>query len=186
MGKFWMAAAAATTVTLLGWASALVAAQDEVPPAAATGFTAHYPWGPILDDGTVEERPDGTTETLGFAAWTSARESSDPRFDGRMVYGCNEVAYPADGGVLLDCVFRIETDDGAWQNRPAVELEFPGTTGFGPYSILTWVFDGEGAYEGLTAIVEITEVAWQGYGMHGLIVDGDLPPTSTPYIDERD
>ena len=42
---------------------------------------------------------------------------------------------------------------------------------------MTVVFEGEGGYDGLTAIVGTSDPEFgNGYAMHGLIVDGYLPP----------
>jgi hypothetical protein len=156
----------------------------EVEPAEAFEVTAYFPWGPVLDEGTEVARPDGSAEGVGFLARTSAGEASDPRFDGRMFYGCSYIDYHAetvDQSSVGNCVFRIETDEGAWLMRPNMSVEFPGNPSYGPFGVFTAVLDGEGDYEGLTAVVEIAEVAWQGFTMHGLIINTGLPPDPQPY-----
>jgi hypothetical protein len=156
----------------------------EVEPAEAVEFTVYFPWGPVLEDATEVERPDGSTEGVGFLARSVAARPSDPRFDGDLLYGCSYIDYAAnspDQSSVGNCVYRIENDEGAWLMRPNMSLEFPGDPGFGPYGVFTAVFDGEGAYEGLTAVVEITEVAWQGNTLHGLIINTDLPQDPPPH-----
>lgn len=143
-------------------------------------LTATFPWGPQLAAGTSEVRPDGVTQLRGATHQTRATEASDPRFEGEMVYTWTNDDYPGetptDQTSLTSTVFRIENDDGAWQSRPALGLEFSGSSGYGPFGVFTAVFDGVDAYAGLTAIVEVTEVAWRGWSFRGLIIEGDLPP----------
>jgi hypothetical protein len=152
-------------------------AQDVQEPEQATAveFTATFPWGPELDSGTEMMRPDGITELVGWAHQSTTTDATDPRFDGEMIYTCNSHEYPIAQGTVWDYIFRIENDGGAWQNRPVYELTLPD----GSFSTFTAAFDGEEGYKGQTAIVEITEVAGRGYTLHGLIVDGDLPPTTS-------
>ena len=146
-------------------------------PSEAVEFTATIPWGPEIAAGTSEGLASGVVEQVGWAHRTASASASDPRFDGDVVYTCNSHLYLDGQGRLFDCVFRVENAEGAWQSQPALQLDF-GNASFGPFGVFTAVFDGEDGYEGLTAVVEVTEIERDGYNLHGLIVDGYLPPNA--------
>ena len=149
-------------------------------PSEAVEFTATIPWGGEIAPGTSEGLASGVVEQVGWAHRTAAARrasASDARFDGDVVYTCNSHLYPDGQGRLFDCVFRVENAEGAWQSQPWLQLDF-GNASFGPFSVFTAVFHGEDGYEGLTAVVEVNETAWTGYELHGLIVDGYLPPNA--------
>jgi hypothetical protein len=57
-----------------------------------------------------------------------------------------------------------------WQMRPVVNIVFPD----GEYSVWTGIFDGEGDYEGLTAIAEVAEK--DGFTVRGVVIEGEVPP----------
>jgi hypothetical protein len=152
-------------------------------PAEAVEFTARFPWGPQVGTGTSEVLDSGVTEQVDWAHQTRSVDSSDQRFEGEMVYTCNSHEYPEAQGRLFDCVFRVETDAGAWQSRPSLQVDF-GDAAYGPFSVFTTTFDGEGDYEGLTAVVEMAEISGEGYHAHGVIVDGYLPPNAEHFGSE--
>lgn len=149
-------------------------------PSEAVEFTANVPWGPEISSGTLEALASGVVEHVGWAHRTSTVTSTDPRFEGEVVYTCNSHLYPPPQGRVFDCVYRIENDGGAWQSEPTLELDF-GDASFGPFSVSTTVFHGEDGYAGLSAVVEITETERTGYVLHGLIIDGYLPPRAEPF-----
>jgi hypothetical protein len=69
---------------------------------------------------------------------------------------------------------RIENDEGAWQGS-VVMLRYPDdTTYLGPV-----VMVGEGAYEGLTAIVAFVEFG-EECGVEGYIIEGTIPEPPVP------
>jgi hypothetical protein len=152
-------------------------------PAQAVEFTARFPWGPQVGTGTSDVLNSGVTEQVDWAHQTRSVDSSDQRFEGEMVYTCNSHEYPDAQGRLFDCVFRIETDAGAWQSRPSLQVDF-GDAAYGPFSVFTTTFDGEGDYDGLTAVVEMAEISGEGYHAHGVIVDGYLPPNAEHFGSE--
>jgi hypothetical protein len=104
----------------------------------------------------------------------------DPRFEGRYSISYDTDSYVAPGLTAQDVVgagtWRIENDDGAWQGSYHIMDPLDGED-----VTVTVALAGEGAYEGLTAIVEsaFDSVAcvWQ---WRGLVVDGDLPPYPEP------
>ncbi|MGD8486541.1 MAG: hypothetical protein PVH07_07895 [Chloroflexota bacterium] len=110
----------------------------------------------------------------------AAREMGDPRFEGRYSISYDTDSYVAPGLTAQDVVgagtWRIENDDGAWQGSYHIMDPLDGED-----VTVTVALAGEGAYEGLTAIVEsaFDSVAcvWQ---WRGLVVDGDLPPYPEP------
>ena len=53
--------------------------------------------------------------------------------------------------------------------RPLPFVEFPDAPAT---AAEVWILDGEGAYEGLTAVLLVED-----YVPHGFIIEGDLPPT---------
>ena len=160
--------------------STVPGAETDAEPAEMVEFTARFPWGGQIAGGSSERRPDGIVETIGWASRVRTIEASDSRFEGEMVQTCNWHEYQSPNANVFDCVFRIETAVGGWQSRNTPGLKFPGP-GYGPFSVLTVVFDGEGAYEGHSAIVEIAEVKTRGFDMHGLVVESGVPPAAEPY-----
>jgi hypothetical protein len=102
--------------------------------------------------------------------WT---EVSDRRLEGTYTQTWNQDEYSADGEAFLSIVVttdRITNDQGAWQGshvwyRPAEGDQSPSPL----------VMVGEGAYEGLTAILRGVE----DYGecaVSGYIIEGSIPP----------
>ena len=118
---------------------------------------------------------DGTSETAGHVVrrrgghcnptWTW----SDPRLDGTVTITANFDEY-LDGNIQIGSfAYLVENDEGAWRSRPVPLIAVPGKI---DSSDSTWVLDGEGAFEGLIAVLDITD----SYTPHGYIIRGDLPP----------
>ena len=99
---------------------------------------------------------------------------SDPRLDGQVTIVVNHDFYrrALDGSTpgthLWRGYFDIETEDGAWRSEPGLLFDFADGG-----STATYVFVGEGAYEGLHAVL-----AWDGSRgeLSGFIFPGELPP----------
>ena len=104
--------------------------------------------------------------------WTPiVAEAGDARLDGRVSLVANGNSY---GGVeIWNGYFRIENDEGAWQQRPMIQSVKRSESS----EPMTWtaVFDGEGAYDGLIAIMGITRTGG-GWDVEGMIIDAVLPP----------
>jgi hypothetical protein len=134
----------------------------------------------------VEFTATGKTETCTVPATTDAEgpvahtrgsscgptySFSDSRLDGTVTWLSNVDEYTDGSGLVIQSVaMSIENDDGAWRTMPMLSISAPGTFEYDPgrQSFLV----GEGAYEGLVAVVE-------GFGtddLHGFIIDGELPP----------
>jgi hypothetical protein len=74
--------------------------------------------------------------------------------------------------------YRVENDEGAWQSAPVSGVEFDERE-----MMVAPVFSGEGAYDGLTAIVEMSGRETDADGgsdadLRGAIFSGSPPPPS--------
>ena len=112
-------------------------------------FTDMYCYDvPAVVDGPLS-REDGLTCTV-YNEW------NDPRLQGTETYGHNAVEYLSDDGEfsIAHYTHDIVTDVGAWRMRP--QFRFASSDGLvdGPGNFGgTWILDGEGAYEGLSAVL---------------------------------
>jgi hypothetical protein len=105
---------------------------------------------------------------------------TDPRLAGRFRVwgGANEVTYP--GGPTIRVVgFSMDDDDGGWVQRPSVVL----THADGQDTTRVITMDGQGAYEGLTLVAEVS-LNVEIWDWHGYILDGELPPAPTIELPE--
>lgn len=134
-------------------------------------FEGRWAYGGALPGGDYEFDDDGwyTGSDLGWDL--GVVDPGDPRLDGDLTLHASSLQKGAIE--IWHGAFRIENEDGAWQQQPmvqSVKLE-------GESEPMTWtaVFDGEGDYAGLTAVIGITR-AGGGWDVEGLIVDGPLPP----------
>jgi hypothetical protein len=145
--------------------------------------------GAVVAQGEAEELSGVTVEVTaefrdadcsggfgGVLTCTVYNEWSDPRLEGIETYVHNAVTYaddgqPADDDELFTIghfVHDIVTADGAWRMRPLYRLDIPGEREDFPG---TWVLDGEGAYQGIVAVLNK-----EGEDLHGFIVSSDLLP----------
>jgi hypothetical protein len=123
----------------------------------------------------IVEVGNGVSTNHGGVRAPAVREMSEPRFDGEVRVFPNSSVYR--GGVRISHeVYRIQNDEGAWQSEPAIGVDFAELVDNIP---VVSVFHGEGAYEGLTAIVEF-RLAGHGWDLKGVIIDGGLPPEPEP------
>lgn len=154
-------------------------AETDEEPAPPVAFTATWGAGGQIRFGRIESA-DGVTHETG-SAWrpTVVSEATDPRLRGTLSIAANSVDYSAAGGPLIySGAFRIENEDGAWQQLPTTSITFPGD------DITTTVgtFVGEGGYDGLIAVFEHrTEDGWH---LRGYIIEGQLPPEPEPVVTE--
>jgi hypothetical protein len=167
-----------------------IAAHDEEPPEQApVEFTVCINLGPEVHRGTEEQvvvsLPDGELTIDQFRDWTwrqSLTDASDPRLDGTIYHASNADVYTlpgneAEGPEFAMFTKRIENDEGAWEGS-AVLLSSPdGTTYVGPT-----VMTGEGAYEGLTAIIANDPDTWAESSscVTGYIIEGSIPAPPVP------
>jgi hypothetical protein len=161
---------------------------EESTVAAPVAVTACIDGGPNVGPPGTQERVDlPSSEGLMTLAryrgdtflqpWT---EVSDPRLEGTYTRSWDEDEY-FQGPAFLSIVVttdRIENDEGAWQGssvwyRPAE----------GEASIAPVVLVGEGAYEGLTAILGGVE-RYGECAVTGYIIDGTIPAPPMPPSDQ--
>jgi hypothetical protein len=162
-------------VGLLAGSAVGVAAQDEeISAQGPVEFTAKWVFGPDLRDET-SEAGDGVVMSRG-GAWRPGviTAASDPRLEGTLSIAANNDEY-ADGPTIYNYAFRIENEDGVWQQTPTLNLEHRE----GGASTTTGVMIGEGAYEGLIAVFD-NLVEGSGWTLHGYIIEGGLPPDPEP------
>jgi hypothetical protein len=148
-------------------------------------FTASYFYA-SMRPGERSTPADGIQRTTDEAWVFASREATDPRFEGNLVVNASYDKY--DEVQLTTHVFRIENEAGAWHYGPFVRMtwndrETPDDAYVeaGETEQQQWV--GEGAYEGLVAVVVSTEVVSGGGAtqLEGYVVDGALPPPPQPY-----
>jgi hypothetical protein len=153
--------------------------------------------GPEVHRGTDEEivgsLPDGEMtihQFHGFTYLQSLTEVSDPRLEGTLYSAWSSDEYTLPGNEPEPGIFvftdRIENDEGAWQgsgvlldpdltSRGAV-MAIPSVSVYvGPI-----VMVGEGAYEGLTAIVGFVDWAGDDCTVSGYIIEGSIPAPPVP------
>ncbi len=146
---------------------------DSSPRPSATGsgesaavvpgeFTICAPINAELRSGTDEQvvvpHPDGdmTVERQRGYTWSGTHTATDPRFSGTHYYSWDADTYTlasGDEGPQVDASgLRIENAEGAWQGEARGATLPDGTVANGPV-----VLTGEGAYEGLTAVLLWTD-----------------------------
>lgn len=162
------------------------------PPPAPTAFSATYAGTGRSNPGTVKETDDGTIVSVGQGWLFDSRESSDPRFAGPLVLTATDIQYPDVGGGIGVTGYRIETDEGAWQQVPTANASWEEdgarwSSGQLPPAdnIMFFTFIGEGGYEGLTAVVQETWAPGGHVGriqFDGFIFEGDLPDAPEPWV----
>ena len=162
------------------------------PPPAPTAFSATYSGSGRSNPGSTTENDDGTIVSAGQGWMWNSRESSDPRFAGPLVLTVTDIRYPDLGGGIGVGAYRIETDEGAWQQVPTASAGWDKdaarwSSGQLPPAgnIQFFTFIGEGDYEGLTAVVQET---WRPGGsdarvqFDGYVFEGDLPDAPEPWV----
>jgi hypothetical protein len=148
-------------------------------------FTACVPHNRPLRSGTDEQvvvpHPDGdmTVERRRGFTWAGTITATDPRFSGMHYVSWDGDSYTLASGDEGPSAFaeghRIENADGAWQGA-SIGATLPGGTAEASPVVLT----GEGAYEGLTAVLFRSEgscfIAFRGIVME--FPDPPVPSTT--------
>ena len=168
---------AAIAVGLLAASTVGVAAQDEV--ADPVEFSARWAFGGAVRPQTSDV-VDGVAMTSG-GAWRPGviTQASDPRLQGTLSIAANNNRYSAAGVTVWHEAFRIENEDGAWQQMPSIAID----TGDDDSNTTTGVLVGEGGYAGLIAVFD-TLAENSSWTLHGYIIDGELPLAPEPVIGE--
>jgi hypothetical protein len=160
-------------IVLLTTTSVAVAAPDqEDSPQAPVEFSGQLQYGPQTVTGT-ETSVEGRTEVRGTVFHTPVLTMSDPRLDGTVTRTNNVDLYDDPPIWTWQALWRIETEDGAWEG-----VETPLVFTDGSRSTTMVALDGEGAYDGLTAITEFDHEG-SGWNVRGVIIDGEMPPVPT-------
>ena len=191
MRKLTSMAILAATLGLLAGSVVNVGAQEEAAPQPPVEFSGRVVCGPEVsaDRAGTEEVLEVGAEAMVLTrardgAWRQSATVSDPRFEGDWYHTWEMDGYAlpeAEGGPEVQAwTWRVENDEGAWQAQ-VIQATFPDGTPIGDPPA---VFIGEGAYEGLTAIVASTEadVLPCGVDIRGVIFAG--APTPEPYVPE--
>ena len=162
----------AVTLMLLGGLGGVMLAQDEMPLTATrvTGTVIDKVWDDSEAEFTTDEH--GVDQLRGLSIHETW-EWSDERLpaDKTGVWNNNGHWIGAGDGVLAwTGANRLDGPDGSWSGT---------ATGF--YELMTGksfgldVYVGEGAYDGLTLVLQCGDTTCDGY-----ILEGELPPMPEP------
>lgn len=159
--------------------------EEDTVPQAPVEFTGHIVCGPpvragsseslgVGDEGMVLTRHRGGT-------WRQTVALSDPRLEGTAYHTFEGDEYRLAGAEAGPGIFaathRIENEDGAWEGW-AIGGAFADGTSIGNEGVEVWV--GSGAYSGLIAIMEASQLENAcGSDVRGIIFDGG--PVPVPY-----
>ncbi len=188
MSRVGAAASLAGVMVLLSGATVGVMAQSE--DAAPVGFTGRQTAGACGGGESVKWVGD-TFEYRGLHCGNTTT-SSDPRFTGTYSALVDGDVYLGEGGrpfaALWTITPRVENTEGAWQGGPSTSVTFgdedDDTTSArmrsAPPTAQTVIFTGEGAYEGLTAVVEFKWGLVYDTRLQGVIFGGSPPPAMAP------
>ena len=156
---------------LLGAAPVAVVAQE--PEETATWVTGTSTIGEMREPETFIEGPPILVRGMSF---TSTVDWSDPRLPAAMTTIANIDEHPREGFTTAATwaqAHRLDGPDGAWVGvgRGAV---FPD----GEVGLL--FLTGEGAYEGLGAVLRVIPTDDGEVGYEGYLYDTGLPPVPDP------
>lgn len=166
--------------------------QAAIAPGASSGqqaaapveFTATWATGGQLEPGEIVVEDSVVHGTGRVNRPVVVSEATDPRLRGTLSAATNSINYNALGGpAIWHQAVRIENEDGAWQQVPALSITFPD--GEEPATTVG-VLVGERAYEGLIAVYQ--ERVTEGLGtatldLRGYIIEGELPPPPERYVE---
>lgn len=165
--------------------SAAAAAQSVDPrwpdPEGATMFTGRIAEGPKI----LEEITDPDGLYLGGLEEASWLEISDSRLDGSITIATSATSEglgPTGDSDVINNAYRIETAVGEWIGQPSPWFWLEDDT----ISSRVHVLAGRGAYEGMTALMELSgDLSWTGpVEVSGIIYEGELP--EPPPFDSAD
>ena len=159
----------------------IVVAEVATAASVPTEFTARWQTGPGLRAPSVSD-VDGVIQ-MRDGAWRPdiPNAAVEPRMRGTLTVTMSADDYPGVGGpTLVSYAFRIENEDGAWQQSSTPNITFLD----GSVSTSVGVLVGEGGFEGQHELVEVASDARTGiWDLRGYIVDGDLPPAPASCAD---
>jgi hypothetical protein len=164
--------AGAVILALLGSVSGAVLAQDDTEDQARVAHVT----GKLIDQVWDDTQLDFTTEAgVNYGRGMRLMETyewSDPRLPALKTSILNFNSYPsrdAERGIMTQLSNRMEGPDGAWVGT-ATSMQFVDGRGQGQD-----IYVGEGAYEGLVAVMFC-----DSEGCEGQIFEGELPPVPDP------
>jgi hypothetical protein len=147
---------------------------------SAVGVAAQTEDGPAAVDGTISVEGEACTETDFGNECPVVIEASDQRLSGDGFVRNGDIGFDFDDGerfmLIVNQSVRVENADGAWSGGgPLYALPFTDSDegAFGTDQP-TWVLTGEGAYDGLTAVLRVDFGEEGTFG--GVVFEGDLPP----------
>ena len=154
---------------LLGGVAAVTVAQSDAPTANESALLSGampypnvtHPTSPILEEGRTLIREYGFGGTIDIG---------DPRLAGELWILYNADTFPDSRGSVAVGRAGIDNEDGAWHGT------FHGYATPNEerlYYLLDFV--GEGAYEGLSAMLFLLDNG-RGFDVEGMIYPGELPP----------
>lgn len=169
---------AGAAIGLLAVTPAVGSAQDDLATREAAYFTAvmGMPEGfpePQMVDADPAVAPDGGSDSVGALVTGITLESTDPRMTGIMDMAISSAQRNVgdEGFVGAETIlYRVQTDQGSWVG-PGVSFI---AIADGPKGKQMGSLVGEGAYDGLNAII-YTDT---GETLEGIIYAGDVPPAS--------
>ena len=180
-------AVAAALLALVGWSSAAVMAQDEEDEAVAATH--------VTGTTTAERNVSPPTYTGGYGyahntgyggVWERDIDWSDPRLPSLMRlsdnwdwYSVGDTSDEINGAISLVQNVRLDGPDGTWTGTAYGLLEETKPVETYPQTLLM-VLQGEGAYEGLSAMLRPTYEEPPGFGtvpdLEGYIFEGGMTP----------
>ena len=150
-------------------AAAQPEADETVLVTPVTGTVVEAVW----DDSQMEFTSEGGVNYGRGMLITETYEWSDPRLPAVKTTIFNFNSYPGEGdgrGVMGQTTMRMEDSVGAWTGG-AMTMQYVDGRGVG------WdTYFGEGAYEGLVAVLQCTSE-----GCEGQIFEGERPPMPDPF-----
>jgi hypothetical protein len=166
-----------------------VAATAATPPGPPIEITGRITCGPPVSPdraGTqeaVDVGDDGMTVSRSRGgAWHQTVTMSDPRLEGAVyhTYESDEYTEPGaeEGPLIWAATHRIENEKGTWESRAIGGAYADGA----PIGNSPEVFIGEGTYEGMIAIMEVSLLEGAcGADVRGVIFgDGPVPEPYKP------
>jgi len=147
---------------------------DAVEGVPAVTFSGRWQSAGALESDDETTSYDYPLSTRGSLSRHRMLEMSDPRLDGEITASYNQDWYEDLGVVVYNSSFRIDNEQGAWVERPALVMRFVDDATTAKTTILV----GEGTYDGLVAIAEIDWQSWNTgmFDIRGIIVAGTAPP----------
>jgi hypothetical protein len=180
----------AIAAALAASATVAVSAQEVAAPQPPAVFNGRVWCGPPVSperagaEETLEAGDEGWVLTRNRdGAWRQSASVNDPRLEGDWYHTWENDAYAlpdaATGPAVAAATWRIENEEGAWQGG-ALEASLPDGTRIETATVLV----GEGAYEGLIAILDGEPAADEpcAVDIKGIIFEG--APALEPFSPE--